>query len=563
MLEGRTLLSAVLDTGDAFVGSGTDYGMGAQAVAQEIVKARSWTVLALSTTAATYGQSVLLLATVTAKIGKPTGTVMFYDGQRLIGQGAVNTRGEARLTVNNLSVGYHNIKAAFGGDGQRQASVSKAVWLNVTQAPTKTTLLMQTPTVTQGQEASLVVSTLFSKGRVAAYPNGMVLLKDGQRVVGTVSLDGRTPQATFDTDTLAPGAHSITAVYTGSADIAASVSKPVTLTVLASTTVDLLVVYTPQARNAAGGTNAIAGQIRSAVASTNQAFVNSRIAASIRLVGAEEVAYNESRALETDLERLRNRSDGYMDSVHSLRDKYGADLVSLFVSDGDYAGLGYKLISANDPGRAELGYTVVLAPYAGAPEYVLAHELGHNFGATHDRENSEGPGFASYAYGYRFTVGNTTYRDIMSYDPGVLIPYFSNPDVTYAGVPTGSSTANVARVINQTARIVANYRKAVTTSIRTTTTTLAASRASSVAGQNVTFTATVRSGSSSINGSVLFLDGNNAIKLVPVKGGIATLTTKSLAAGTHSITALFIGSDSFSLSSSTPLKYQVAAKTLA
>ena len=49
----------------------------------------------------------------------------------------------------------------------------------------------------------------------------------------------------------------------------------------------------------------------------------------------------------------------------------------------------------------------------------------------------------------------------MAYDPGTVIPYFSNPNVKYQGVATGDTTsANSARVINMTAASVAAYRSA-------------------------------------------------------------------------------------------------------
>ena len=43
--------------------------------------------------------------------------------------------------------------------------------------------------------------------------------------------------------------------------------------------------------------------------------------------------------LNTDLSRLQNPSDGSMDNVHTLRDQYGADLVSLLTTTNDAGGL--------------------------------------------------------------------------------------------------------------------------------------------------------------------------------------------------------------------------------
>ena len=73
-------------------------------------------------------------------------------------------------------------------------------------------------------------------------------------------------------------------------------------------------------------------------------------------------------------------------------------------------------------------------------------------------------------------------------------------------------------------------------------------------GDAVTFTATVTSGNKNATvtatGSVEFLDGTTVLATVPVDAnGMATLTTSSLAAGTHVITALYEGDGEYATSS--------------
>ena len=147
-----------------------------------------------------------------------------------------------------------------------------------------------------------------------------------------------------------------------------------------------------------------------------------------------------------------------MDNVHSLRNQYKADLVSLFEYNGDAGGLGYELQDVTNSANSKYGFNVLLAYQAAGPSYTLAHELGHNFGASHDKANAGGPGATSYSYGWRFMADGVFYHDIMSYDPGQTIPYFSNPLVKYKGVPTGTATADSARTITFTAPYVAKYR---------------------------------------------------------------------------------------------------------
>jgi hypothetical protein len=80
---------------------------------------------------------------------------------------------------------------------------------------------------------------------------------------------------------------------------------------------------------------------------------------------------------------------------------------------------------------------------------------------------------------------------------------------------------------------------------------------SSVYGQTVTFTATVTAGSGTPTGFVQFqIDGVNAGSAVALNAGSATFQTNSLAAGTHTISALYSGNASF-LSSSANLPQTV------
>src|SRR5437870_11459828 len=99
--------------------------------------------------------------------------------------------------------------------------------------------------------------------------------------------------------------------------------------------IDLLVVYTPAARIAQGGTAAIEALIDLGVSETNQAYANSGALQRINLVDKREIDYTESGSMSTDLGRLETNGDGYLDSVHALRDTYAADLVELIDNTPD------------------------------------------------------------------------------------------------------------------------------------------------------------------------------------------------------------------------------------
>jgi hypothetical protein len=229
---------------------------------------------------------------------------------------------------------------------------------------------------------------------------------------------------------------------------------------------DVLVVYTPAARAAAGGTTAMQALIDLAVAETNTAYARSAVIPRIRLVHQEEVGYTESGNFATDLDRLTHPSDGFMDHVHGLRNAYGADLVSLIVEGTSLCGIAWLMLSESNSFQA-FAFSVV-ARLCATGNFTFGHELGHNMGLQHDRMNAPGDGVFPFSHGY-VDIANG-FRDIMgvpSSCPGCIrIQNFSNPNVTFNGSPTGipqafPNSADAAASLNATRLTVANWRPEV------------------------------------------------------------------------------------------------------
>jgi hypothetical protein len=83
-----------------------------------------------------------------------------------------------------------------------------------------------------------------------------------------------------------------------------------------------------------------------------------------------------------------------------------------------------------------------------------------------------------------------------------------------------------------------------------TTTTLSSSANPSQAGEAVTFTATVTAASGAIpDSSVTFQDGSTVLGTVNLTNGVAKFTTSGLAAGQHTIEAIYYGDFGFKQSS--------------
>jgi len=96
----------------------------------------------------------------------------------------------------------------------------------------------------------------------------------------------------------------------------------------------------------------------------------------------------------------------------------------------------------------------------------------------------------------------------------------------------------------------------VTAGPAATTLGLSTSDATADPGQSVTFTATITATLSAPQpptGSVSFFDGTTFLGTGFVTAGVATYQTSSMAAGMHSITAVYGGDSTYSPSSSRPL----------
>jgi hypothetical protein len=237
-------------------------------------------------------------------------------------------------------------------------------------------------------------------------------------------------------------------------------------------TIDVLVLWTPAARVAAGGLTQIQQLVQLGIAETNTAYSNSGIVQRVRLVDSEELNYTESTGgIAKDLLQIATSP-----TVAALRDKYGADVVSLWVSTSESAcGIGYLLADPtfSPSSLAPYGFSVAELDCA-TGYYTFGHEMGHNMGAAHAKDdlNPDGSvpaGAYAYSNGYKQTIGTDRFRTVMAYDCNpscVRIQYFSNPAVTYHSMPVGIDpnsplSADNALTLNNTRTIVANFRASI------------------------------------------------------------------------------------------------------
>ena len=224
----------------------------------------------------------------------------------------------------------------------------------------------------------------------------------------------------------------------------------------ADAVIDVLVAYTRSARAETGNVDAL---IRLAIDQMNRVYANSRVGARVRLVHSYQTEYVPQGNLSEVLAHLQIIGDGYLDEVHAVRNRYGADLVVL-LTGRDSLGWCWSSYSCQ---HEACGFSAVAQNCIGNYSFTQALAWNQVAGLNPESRLSR---YFSYGHALCNDLGN--WRTIMSRNPDrrcpAIQPYFSNPEVSFMGTPTGDpEVRNNARVLRQTSHFVSNYRQAPVT----------------------------------------------------------------------------------------------------
>jgi hypothetical protein len=203
----------------ASYGGSLDFNTSTSSTDSIAVSAAPTTVaLTSSSNPGTFGKSITFTAKVTpTTAGIPTGTVTFLANSQSIGTGTL-TSGFASLTTSSLNSGTYAITATYAATTDYQANTSAPYSEVVGAAATATTLTSSANPSTSG-EAVVFTATVTS---TAGTPTGTVTFNSNGTSLGTGTLTSGV--ATLSTTALTTGTHSITAVYTATANFKASTS---------------------------------------------------------------------------------------------------------------------------------------------------------------------------------------------------------------------------------------------------------------------------------------------------------------------------------------------------
>ena len=268
---------------------------------------------------------------------------------------------------------------------------------------------------------------------------------------------------------------------------------------VATDTVDVLIGYTPgfvqgNSGGPGGSTSFVTTKLNFLVEVANESYANSQLSTRIRLVHSMQVDYPDATGNSEALYALTGSEgttpnlanvDPALQPLHSARDQFGADLVTL-IRDFNHpenvsCGVAWLIgggRNATHAGYGVFGFSVVSDGTDGGffcEDTTYAHELGHNMGLAHDVETAMGDdgvlddpddyGRFNYSFGYRTGPSQGNFYTVMAYSDEQVIGYkiFSNPRTTFCGgFQCGVlNEADNALTLETTAPIVATFRATV------------------------------------------------------------------------------------------------------
>jgi hypothetical protein len=486
----------------------TNYATSTSAVLVEVVQTTATTTTLTSTAATTLaGETASFTASVSSTTAIPTGSVSFYSGGVSIGQAQLTAQGVATLSTSTLAVGSDAITAVYVGNGNYNTSMSTALQHSVVLATTALTLAGPGTAVDAG--GTFAMTAALSSNGVA--PTGTLTLHNGGATIATLSV---TADGTFSYSNLSlgVGTYQLTAVYSGDANNAVATSAAITVVVqLNPTTTSLNSSVNPVTlgqsvtftATVSGGTPRPTGTIE---------FLDGTAVLGSSTVNASGTATLAISTLTFGTQSITATYEGDADHAVSTSSALSEKVVQAATA---------SLSSSVNPSifGANVGFTVRIT---GVSSLIPTGTVNFSDGAS--------------------TLGTATLdaTGTASLQTAALAVGSHSISVSYNGDTNYSATSAVLVQAVQSA---------------TSQISLTASANPAIYGTPLTLTATVTGNGGVIGtGSVSFTDGGTSIGSAALNAnGVASLSLSTLAPGTHTIVASYVGGSNINASSSTPV----------
>jgi autotransporter-associated beta strand protein len=511
------------------------------------VVSRATPTIAMSTTpvgSSVHGQEVTIRVILTSEFGGPiTGTVEFLNGTTTLGHGSVVGDGtpqnpyNAWWTLNDLPVGELSLTAVYLGDGNNNSvPLAVPVPFAVDQAAT-TTAVLSSPSPSRFGEAVIFTAIVSANAPSEFTPNGAVIFTIDGVHQAPLMLDP-SGMATLTLSSLGVGTHTVSAAYLGTTEFLGSVSGFADHEVLRATTATTLAALptSPQYGQAVAMTATVAVTAGAGVPTGQVQFLYS-----------------------TDNIDFIPLGTGTLGATSPYTATYTTTATQLPA--------GTFILAASYLGTSDI---------AGSSGGIPVYEVAKAATATTITGVDPASGTASYPAPVTFTV------NVTATSPGApgMVPDGSLVEILDVGhgmtvVGTGVTVNGVATITASTlpigtssyaARFTATDNFGGSTSeplsyeiLRAAANTILMGAPNpSIFGMPVLLTATVTAGVGTPTGLVSFFDGATPLGTTDLVAGTASLTVPGdvLGAGTHAITARYLGDGDFAPGTS-PVHVQI------
>ncbi len=509
-----SVLAAGSSTITAAYSGDTNFSTSSATLTQVVSEASTTTTLTSTPNPSSLNQAVSFTATVTSAYGgKTSGTVTFTQGSTVLGN-AAPVQGKATINYAFSATGTYAVVATYSGDVSNSGSASLPLSQSVGNTSTTTALTSSGSPSFAGQSVTFTATVTPSSGSV---PNGdSVTFYDGSASLGTSTT--KSGVATLVTSALAVGTHSISATYAGDATLQGSTSKIVKQVVNLNTSVTAL---------ASSANPSVYGQSITLTATVS--------ASSGSLMPTGKVTFKNGTTAIASV-ALTNGTAAYISSTLSAG---SLALSASYSGDGNFSTSTGTLtqvigqaptttVLTSTPNPSSLNQNVTFSAT------VTAAYTGTISGSVSFLNGSKTLGSAPV------TRGKATF--------------------TYAFTTVGTDSITAVYTGDANNQTSTSTPVAQTVTNAPTTTTVTSSNSSVPVAQPVTFTATVSSTYGPIPDGelVTFYDSTTTIGTSNTKSGAAAMTTSTLTAGVHNITATYAGDSTFESSTSKIFKQTIS-----
>ena len=486
-------------------------------------------LLGSSTNPSVSGQTVTYTATVTPVApasGTRTGTVDFQDaGVDIPGCGAkaVAAAGIATCAIAYAGPGSHTITAVYSGDTNFTASTAPGLTQTVNRGATTTALTSSVNPSRTGANVTFTASVTATAPASGTRSGTVDFQVGGVDIAGcaakAVPASGK---ATCVTSSLAVGADTVTAFYSGDINFTLSTSAPLTQTVnQGATTIRVVSSLNPSSTG---------------VTVTFTATVTASAPATGTRTGTVDFQDGGVTVAVCGAQVLTAASTATC--VTSALAAGSHPITAVYSGDANFTTSTSAVLT-----QTVLSTTTTTISSTGNPSV---------FG--------QGIQYTATVVGGPAVTGTVTFRDGGGNIAGCVAVVVTSGSATCTVSPTVAAhavTAVYSGDASNAASTAAVMKQIVTADA--TTTVVAATVNPTVFGQSVTFTATVTAnapGSGTPTGNVAFKNGAATVGgcgSVALGAGVATCTTTALLAGVHSITGVYNGNASYRTSTSSVL----------